>query len=132
MFDYIWSYLSITGLAFVGLLMIFIVLLQRGRGGGLAGAFGGAGGQSALGTKAGDVFTKITVVMAVVWVSLAGLASYAMRAESGGRFESNADEQAAASIGSTDDEESLEDIFATEGVGEAGSVEDEAEAGSTE
>ncbi|RLS51073.1 MAG: preprotein translocase subunit SecG, partial [Planctomycetota bacterium] len=39
------------------LFLILLVLIQRGRGGGLAGAFGGAGGQSAFGTKAGDVFT---------------------------------------------------------------------------
>lgn len=63
-------YLTMGFLAFVSLLLIFIVLLQRGRGGGLAGALGGAGGQSAFGTKAGDVFTKITVVLAVIWVLL--------------------------------------------------------------
>ena len=50
--------------------MILLVLIQRGRGGGLAGAFGGAGGQSAFGTKAGDVFTKITVAVAAFWILL--------------------------------------------------------------
>ena len=70
--------IMMTALAFVGTLMIFIVLLQRGRGGGLAGAFGGAGGQSAFGTKAGDVFTKITVVLAVIWVFLAGASIWAL------------------------------------------------------
>jgi preprotein translocase subunit SecG len=50
--------------------MIVLVLIQRGKGGGLAGAFGGMGGQSAFGTKAGDLFTKITIVVAVVWVLL--------------------------------------------------------------
>ena len=79
------TYLCTTLLLIVGFLLIFIVLLQRGRGGGLAGAFGGAGGHSAFGTKAGDVFTKITVVMAVIWVALAGITGFAMRhdAESG-------------------------------------------------
>ena len=48
----VWPYLSVIALMLTGLLLIFIILLQRGRGGGLAGAFGGAGGQSALGTKA--------------------------------------------------------------------------------
>lgn len=62
-----------TLLLIVGVMMIILILLQRGRGGGLAGAFGGAGGQSAFGTKAGDVFTKITVVFAVIWVALAGI-----------------------------------------------------------
>ena len=35
------------------LFLILLVLVQRGRGGGLAGALGGMGGQSAFGTKAG-------------------------------------------------------------------------------
>jgi preprotein translocase subunit SecG len=74
---------------FVGLLLIFVILLQRGRGGGLAGAFGGAGGQSAFGTKAGDVFTRITIGIAIVWVLMAVLTGYAMTYESGkSRFES--------------------------------------------
>ncbi len=50
--------------------LILLVLIQRGRGGGLAGAFGGLGGQSAFGTKAGDLFTRITVVTAAVWIFL--------------------------------------------------------------
>jgi preprotein translocase subunit SecG len=49
------------------LFMICLVLIQRGKGGGLAGAFGGAGGSSAFGTKAGDVFTRITMITALVW-----------------------------------------------------------------
>ena len=50
--------------------MILLVLVQRGKGGGLAGAFGGAGGQSAFGTKAGDLFTKITIGVATFWIVL--------------------------------------------------------------
>lgn len=52
------------------LFLILLVLVQRGRGGGLSGAFGGMGGQSAFGTKAGDVFTRITVVTAAFWILL--------------------------------------------------------------
>lgn len=52
------------------LFLIILILLQRGRGGGLAGALGGMGGQSAFGTKAGDVFTKITSVCAIIWILL--------------------------------------------------------------
>lgn len=73
------DYLSLTLLLFTGLFLILIVLLQRGRGGGLAGAFGGMGGQSAFGTKAGDVFTKITVGVAFVWVLLAAGSGFALR-----------------------------------------------------
>lgn len=58
------------GLVLSSLFLIFLVLIQRGRGGGLAGAFGGAGGQSAFGTKAGDVFTKITIGVAAFWIVL--------------------------------------------------------------
>ncbi|MEE9603271.1 MAG: preprotein translocase subunit SecG [Thermoguttaceae bacterium] len=50
--------------------MILLVLVQRGKGGGLAGAFGGMGGQSAFGTKAGDLFTRITVGVAAFWIIL--------------------------------------------------------------
>ena len=51
-------------------ILILLVLVQRGKGGGLAGALGGMGGQSAFGTKAGDMFTKITVVVASFWIVL--------------------------------------------------------------
>ncbi|MCH7990305.1 MAG: preprotein translocase subunit SecG, partial [Planctomycetes bacterium] len=84
--EHTWTYISTIALMLVGFLLIFIILLQRGRGGGLAGAFGGLGGQSAFGTKAGDVFTKITIVLAVVWVALAGLSGFAMLSEDSHRF----------------------------------------------
>ncbi|MBV8487083.1 MAG: preprotein translocase subunit SecG [Planctomycetaceae bacterium] len=54
----------------VSLFLICLVLIQRGKGGGLAGAFGGVGGSSAFGTKAGDTFTRITVITAAVWILL--------------------------------------------------------------
>jgi preprotein translocase subunit SecG len=52
------------------LFLILLVLIQRGRGGGLAGAFGGMGGQSAFGTKAGDLFTRVTIGVAAFWIVL--------------------------------------------------------------
>ncbi len=61
-------------LVFMSFFLIALVLIQRGRGGGLAGAFGGAGGQSAFGTKAGDIFTRITVGVAACWILLCILA----------------------------------------------------------
>ena len=54
----------------LSLFLIGIILIQRGKGGGLAGAFGGVGGSSAFGTKAGDVFTRITVGVAIGWILL--------------------------------------------------------------
>ena len=52
----------------LGLLLMLIVLIQRGKGGGLAGAFGGAGGSSPFGSRAADQFVKITLWLAGVWV----------------------------------------------------------------
>jgi preprotein translocase subunit SecG len=57
-------------LLLMALVLIVLVLIQRGKGGGLAGAFGGLGGQSAFGTKAGDTFTRITIGVAAVWIVL--------------------------------------------------------------
>lgn len=55
-------------LTFLAIFLILLVLVQRGRGGGLAGALGGMGGSSAFGAKAGDVFTRITIVVAAIWI----------------------------------------------------------------
>src|SRR6185503_220756 len=57
-----------TVLSLLAIFLILLVLVQRGRGGGLAGALGGMGGSSAFGAKAGDVFTKITIYVASVWI----------------------------------------------------------------
>ncbi len=54
----------------VSLVLMFIVLIQRGKGGGLAGAFGGAGGSSAFGSRAGDQFMRITLWIAAIWAVL--------------------------------------------------------------
>jgi preprotein translocase subunit SecG len=64
----VWTTLLNVLLVICSLLLIFLVLIQRGKGGGLAGAFGGAGGSSAFGTKAGDVFTKVTMYVAGIWI----------------------------------------------------------------
>jgi len=64
------QFLLMMGLFLLAIFLIVLVLIQRGRGGGLAGALGGMGGQSAFGTKAGDVFTRITVAVAAVWIVL--------------------------------------------------------------
>lgn len=75
------SYFLLTLLMIVGLFLMAVILLQRGRGGGLAGAFGGLGGQSAFGTRAGDTFTWITVVTVLLWVILAALTGRSMRSD---------------------------------------------------
>ena len=100
--DNLWAALSMFALAFLSVVLILIILLQRGRGGGLAGAFGGAGGQSALGTRAGDVFTKITVVLAVCWILLACVDNFILKAQAE-RFEEVAG-AGADGIGAADDD----------------------------
>lgn len=55
----------------VSLFLILLVLIQKGRGGGLASAFGGMGAQTAFGAKTGDVLTWATSVVFAVFVVLA-------------------------------------------------------------
>ena len=57
-------------LILTSIFLFLLVLIQLGRGGGLAGAFGGLGGQSAFGTKAGDLFTRVTIGVAAFWIVL--------------------------------------------------------------
>jgi preprotein translocase subunit SecG len=57
-------------LLLICLFLILLVLIQKGKGGGLAGAFGGSGGSSAFGSRAGDTFTRITIYVAAVWILL--------------------------------------------------------------
>lgn len=73
-----WQFL--TALAIIGVcaLLMLVILIQKGRGDGLVGAFGGGGGSSAFGTKTGDIFTWITCFLAAVFVLLAVVGNYAM------------------------------------------------------
>lgn len=63
-----YSHLLNLVIILLGLFLILIVLIQRGKGGGLSGAFGGAGGSSAFGSRTADAFVKITLYLAAVWV----------------------------------------------------------------
>ncbi len=72
-------------LGVMALFMILLILIQRGRGGGLVGALGGMGGQSAFGTKAGDLFTRVTMWTAFFWIVLAaGTVKYLSTQGAGG------------------------------------------------
>jgi len=53
--------------------LILTVLIQKGRGGGLSGAFGGAMASGILGSKTGDFLTWVTIVLAGVFLGLAVL-----------------------------------------------------------
>src|SRR4051812_32596596 len=63
-----YSHLMNLVILILGLLLMLIVLIQRGKGGSLAGAFGGVGGSSPFGSRAADQFVKITLYLAAVWV----------------------------------------------------------------
>lgn len=90
----------ITVLLFLAsLFLILLILIQRGRGGGLAGAFGGAGGQSAFGTKAGDVFTRITIGAAAIWILLCIAAVKVQVRSSRFALDSSSGQQAPATTG---------------------------------
>jgi preprotein translocase subunit SecG len=66
-------YFLATLFVLVCLLMMGVILIQKPRGGGLAGAFGGAGGsaQSPFGAKTGDFLTWFTVSCFVLFILLA-------------------------------------------------------------
>ena len=57
-------------LLLIGLFMILLILIQRGKGGGLIGALGGTGGSSPFGSRAGDQFTRLTIYVAIIWLLL--------------------------------------------------------------
>jgi preprotein translocase subunit SecG len=64
-------YLCIGLFIFICLVLILVILIQKGRGGGLSSAFGGAGGNTAFGSKTGDVLTWVTSVVFGVFLLLA-------------------------------------------------------------
>ena len=64
------AWIAFPLLLLTAIFLIVLILIQRGKGGGLAGAFGGLGGQSAFGTKAGDLFTRVTIGVALFWIIL--------------------------------------------------------------
>lgn len=75
----------VTALVVVFLLvciaMILLILIQRPQGGGLSGAFGAGGGagQTAFGTKTGDVLTIVTIAIFVLFLVMAIILNFAAR-----------------------------------------------------
>jgi len=58
---------------FVTIALILLILIQKGKGGGLSGAFGGLGAGGLLGTKTGDFLTWVTICFVVAFLGLAVL-----------------------------------------------------------
>ena len=50
--------------------LILIILIQKGKGGGLSGAFGGGTASGILGTKTGDFLTWVTIGLVAVFLTL--------------------------------------------------------------
>lgn len=69
MFYLYWTFLLLF--LFMSGILILLVLIQKGRGGGLSSAFGGAGGNTAFGAKTGDVLTWATSIVFAVFIILA-------------------------------------------------------------
>ncbi len=63
----------------IALSLILVVLIQKGRGGGLASAFGGAGASSLLGTKTGDFLTWLTIGLVAAFLILSVIMGLYMR-----------------------------------------------------
>lgn len=66
------NFLLLAFFGFISLLLIGVVMIQKGRGGGLASAFGGGSGTAtAFGSKTGDVLTWATSVIFGIFLLLA-------------------------------------------------------------
>jgi len=55
----------------VSIVLILVILIQKGRGGGLSSAFGGGMAGGLLGSKTGDFLTWVTIVLVAVFLLLA-------------------------------------------------------------
>lgn len=65
--------MKVVGVLFVicAVVLVLVVLIQKGRGGGLSAAFGGGTASGLLGSKTGDFLTWVTVVLVGMFLLLA-------------------------------------------------------------
>ena len=66
-------FMSLVAAAFFicAMALILIILIQKGKGGGLSSALGGGLASGILGSKTGDFLTWVTIAMAGVFLALA-------------------------------------------------------------
>jgi preprotein translocase subunit SecG len=76
-------YLLNTLYIFVCFVLLLVILLQQGKGGDMASAFGGSGSQTAFGARSGaTMLSKLTTVFAVLF--MLGALALAILGERGG------------------------------------------------
>jgi len=56
---------------FCSLVLVLVILVQKGKGGGLSGALGGGIASGLLGSKTGDFLTWVTIIVVGVFLTLA-------------------------------------------------------------
>ena len=66
-----------TVFALIAILLMLVILLQRGKGVGLSGAFGGTGGHTTFGSKTGDFLTWVTIAGAALFLLAAVVLNFA-------------------------------------------------------
>jgi preprotein translocase subunit SecG len=96
-------YISVPLLVVICIFMVLLVLIQKGRGGGLASAFGGGGGNTAFGSKTGDVLTWATSIVFGIFLILSVMANMAAdKINQGYKAKINAQQQAAPTTQTSD------------------------------
>lgn len=75
----VWWWLVTILWVLIALALIFIVLIQKGRGGGLGAMFGGGAANSLLGTKTGDFLTWVTIGLVALFLVVGVLMAKFMR-----------------------------------------------------
>lgn len=68
-------FMNLVAVLFVvcSVVLVLVVLMQKGRGGGLSAALGGAMASGLLGSKTGDFLTWVTIILVSVFLTLAVL-----------------------------------------------------------
>ena len=62
-------YLTATLYVLVCLVLVLVILLQQGKGGDIANAFGGGGSQAAFGARSGaTVLSRATTIAAILFI----------------------------------------------------------------
>jgi preprotein translocase subunit SecG len=66
-------FMNLVAIVFVicAVVLMLVVLIQKGKGGGLSAAFGGGMASGILGSKTGDFLTWVTIAMVSVFLAIA-------------------------------------------------------------